>query len=70
MELGDHVWRFELRRDADDHEGDHTHFLCVNCGGVSCVTGLCENGGFAGRQFTPVGEVTEVLLKGHCKGCQ
>ena len=39
MELGDHVWRFELRRDADEHDGDHTHFLCVDCGGVSCVTG-------------------------------
>src|SRR5262245_30052907 len=26
-ELGDHVWRFELRRAADGHDGEHPHFL-------------------------------------------
>jgi Fur family transcriptional regulator, ferric uptake regulator len=71
MELGDHVWRFELRRDSEDHEADHTHFLCVDCGGVSCITGLALKTAVSlvGKRTT-VGEVTEVLLKGHCKRCQ
>src|SRR5262245_17344822 len=37
-ELGDHVWRFELRRPASDrHTGEHPHFLCVDCGEVACL---------------------------------
>ena len=38
VELGDHVWRFEIRRHA--HAGakeDHPHFLCTTCGEVSCL---------------------------------
>jgi Fur family ferric uptake transcriptional regulator len=34
VELGDHVWRFELRRDVGP---DHPHFLCTSCGEVSCL---------------------------------
>ena len=36
-DLGDHVWRFELRRGDVEHRGQHPHFLCVDCGGVSCL---------------------------------
>jgi len=34
-DLGDHVWRFELRR-ADDDTG-HPHFVCSACGGITCL---------------------------------
>jgi Fur family ferric uptake transcriptional regulator len=36
-ELGDHVWRFEVR--DPDHPGaeKHPHFVCVECGGVTCL---------------------------------
>ena len=37
VELGDHVWRFELRRPGGGHGEDHPHFLCTNCGEVSCL---------------------------------
>lgn len=39
VELGDHVWRFELRRGGHGHaQGeDHPHFLCTSCGEVSCL---------------------------------
>jgi Fur family ferric uptake transcriptional regulator len=37
VDLGDHVWRFELRKGDDDHKGRHPHFVCVDCGGVSCL---------------------------------
>jgi Fur family ferric uptake transcriptional regulator len=36
-DLGDHAWRFELRRGDLDHKGQHPHFVCTNCGGVSCL---------------------------------
>ncbi len=36
-ELGDHVWRFEIVN-AEGHDcSPHPHFLCVDCGTVSCV---------------------------------
>jgi Fur family ferric uptake transcriptional regulator len=36
-DLGDHVWRFELRREGASHGQQHPHFLCTNCGDVSCL---------------------------------
>ena len=39
VELGDHVWRFEIRRHHDHGGKDrgHPHFLCTTCGEVSCL---------------------------------
>ncbi|NCA10457.1 transcriptional repressor [bacterium] len=39
VELGDHVWRFELKRAGHAHAKgeDHPHFLCTSCGAVSCL---------------------------------
>jgi len=41
VDLGDHVWRFEAKRHAagsgHGHGGDHPHFVCTNCGEVSCL---------------------------------
>ena len=40
VDLGDHVWRFEARRQGDKggpHQGDHPHFVCTTCGEVSCL---------------------------------
>lgn len=39
VELGDHVWRFELKRGGHGHAKgeDHPHFLCTSCGEVSCL---------------------------------
>ena len=39
VELGDHVWRFELKRAGRTHAKgeDHPHFLCTSCGEVSCL---------------------------------
>ena len=71
LELGDHVWRFELRGSAEEGSVDHTHFLCVECGDVSCVPDLSLQAAVSlvGQRASP-GRVTEVLLKGHCKRCQ
>jgi Fur family ferric uptake transcriptional regulator len=68
LDLGDHAWRFELRKNHDEDIGDHPHFMCVDCGKVSCLSDV--------RILLPKGEqgkipgtVTEVLLKGHCAEC-
>jgi Fur family ferric uptake transcriptional regulator len=36
-DLGDHVWRFELKRGGDAHKGNHPHFTCTDCGTVACL---------------------------------
>ncbi len=38
VDLGDHVWRFEVRRHAEaGHRDDHPHFICIECGEISCL---------------------------------
>ncbi len=37
-DLGDHVWRFEMLRASTKHEsGAHPHFMCNECGDVTCL---------------------------------
>jgi Fur family ferric uptake transcriptional regulator len=38
-DLGDHVWRFELRRRGRTGDGEHPHFMCIGCGTVACLPG-------------------------------
>ncbi len=67
-ELGDHVWRFELISE-DDHDGSaHPHFVCVDCGVVSCMGNVKLTAGSL-RLSKEFGEVTEILLRGHCNDC-
>ena len=68
-ELGDHVWRFEIR-DASHPEGcQHAHFICVDCGSVTCLHNL-EMPKAAMKSVTEVGRMTEILIRGHCLLCQ
>jgi Fur family ferric uptake transcriptional regulator len=40
-DVGDHVWRFELRREGQrGHQSEHPHFMCTDCGEVSCLPGV------------------------------
>lgn len=67
-ELGDHVWRFELIGN-DNHDGSaHPHFICVDCGVVSCLGNVKLTAGSI-RLSREYGEVTEILLRGHCNDC-
>jgi Fur family transcriptional regulator, ferric uptake regulator len=67
-ELGDHVWRFELKN-PHHPDGQHPHFVCVDCGGVTCVHDV-EMPKNAQKSFSKIGRVTEILLKGHCRSCE
>ena len=70
-ELGDHVYRFELRRPGSHkHEADHPHFLCVDCGKVSCLADVSVHiTPEPGTKASPIWQLTEVLLKGRCDDC-
>lgn len=68
-ELGDHVWRFEAL-DPEKQGGDkHPHFVCVDCGSVTCL-GDMEFTTSSKRRATSIGSITEVLIKGHCTDCE
>jgi Fur family transcriptional regulator, ferric uptake regulator len=69
LDAGDHAWRFE-RRDEEHSSGDHPHFVCVDCGAVTCLPDVEVKISAAKGQKTAVGDVTEVFLKGHCKDCR
>ena len=66
-ELGDHVWRFELIGDAE-HDSTHPHFLCTDCGKVSCLDDVKLTAKSV-RESLEVGTVTEILLRGQCHEC-
>ncbi|GAB4153334.1 MAG: transcriptional repressor [Planctomycetaceae bacterium] len=68
-ELGDHVWRFERKSPNDPHDGGHPHFVCVDCGSVTCLSDV-EFSEKTQRRARKIGTVTEILLRGHCKACQ
>ncbi|HEY2881257.1 MAG TPA: Fur family transcriptional regulator [Pirellulales bacterium] len=70
IELGDHVWRFELRHSGGAGRRDHPHFVCVDCGGVECLPSVSVNIKPApGSKQSRIRKVTEILLKGHCGQC-
>ena len=70
-DLGDHVWRFE-RRDAGRAgvEAGHPHFVCIDCGEVSClpeeaVKVRAASGAPRALRTSKV----EVQIKGRCDDC-
>ena len=76
LDLGDHVWRFEIRTgeksNREDHPAaEHPHFMCLDCGKVTCLPDVDVRISPAkGRKAGALGDVTEVLLKGHCAACR
>jgi Fur family transcriptional regulator, ferric uptake regulator len=69
-ELGDHVWRFELRREHGDAPSDHPHFVCVECGEVSCLNDVrFKLSPAPGAKGSLIASLTEILLKGRCEQC-
>ncbi len=67
-ELGDHMWRFEIRTAGHQQDAEHPHFVCVECGSVTCLPDLPMTAGQR-KQWAGLGRITEILLKGHCQRC-
>jgi Fur family ferric uptake transcriptional regulator len=69
-DLGDHVWRFEIRSGGEAHGVEHPHFVCTSCGVVTCLPGdavrLVSTRG-APRAISS--RSVEVQVKGHCDAC-
>jgi Fur family ferric uptake transcriptional regulator len=67
-DLGDHVWRFDLRSGSRRHEQDHPHFSCVVCGELECLPS-------GSIQLAPAlagsihGRLAEIQLRGRCARC-
>lgn len=69
LDAGDHAWRFE-RKGTEHASGDHPHFVCVDCGQVTCLTDVeIKIAPPKGNKASGLGDITEVFLKGHCKEC-
>lgn len=67
VDLGDHVWRFGFQG-GHREASDHPHFLCVDCGAATCLPGVDVN--ITGRRHAELGDITEVVFKGHCPNCR
>lgn len=69
-DLGDHVWRFELKRRGDGEETKHPHFTCTDCGAVSCLpegTVSVKAGRGVPRALNR--QKVEIQLRGVCDEC-
>jgi len=68
LDVGDHAWRYEqassIPTETKGHA--HPHMLCVDCGSVTCLADAAVNL----RVPKSVGDIEEIILKGHCKPCQ
>jgi Fur family ferric uptake transcriptional regulator len=73
-DLGDHIWRFELARDAvgdPDHEAArHAHFVCRTCGEVQCLPSESVQLQLSRAAPRSVrARSVEIQLKGVCERC-
>jgi Fur family ferric uptake transcriptional regulator len=70
-DLGDHVWRFELKRASSaGHPGEHPHFVCTECGEVSCLPEASVKvvGGKVPR--AAMAKNVTVQIRGICDTCE
>jgi Fur family ferric uptake transcriptional regulator len=68
-DLGDHVWRFELRGEGGVHAKQHPHLVCTECGEISCLTDVqVQVRAVRGKRSFNTAEM-EVQLKGRCERC-
>ena len=71
IDLGDHVWRFGPKVCQDCEVSNHAHFLCLDCGKTRCLHDVTVNlSPSQRRKLATLGEITEVVLKGHCRDCR
>lgn len=69
-DLGDHVWRFELRAEEGAHAQKHPHLVCTRCGEVSCLDDVrVEVKVLRGARRAIDTNALEVQLKGLCEHC-
>lgn len=69
-DLGDHVWRFELKREGGPHAGSHPHFTCTECGAVTCLPEeVVKVASARGAPKSVAARKVEIQLRGLCDRC-
>lgn len=69
MDLGDRVWRYELHDSCRSVAQNHSHFLCEDCGEVSCLPPLVLRTPEGSFPEALVGAELRVRVTGRCAGC-
>ncbi|MGO9606063.1 MAG: Fur family transcriptional regulator [Candidatus Binataceae bacterium] len=70
VDLGDHRWRFEKTAGRRAGRSTHPHFICNDCGSVSCLDDADVTvSSRRGRAKDRVAEVSAITLKGRCRSC-
>ncbi|MEQ8211364.1 MAG: transcriptional repressor [Lacipirellulaceae bacterium] len=71
LDLGDQTRRFELRETSNKAEFTHPHFMCVDCGQLSCMNDFTvQINPSRGPRREKLGTITEIMIRGHCGQCQ
>lgn len=71
LDLGDQTRRFELREASNTTEFTHPHFMCVDCGALSCMNDFTvQISPSRGPRRDKLGTITEIMIRGHCGLCQ
>jgi Fur family ferric uptake transcriptional regulator len=71
-DVGDHVWRFEVKADDSVAHVDktHPHFVCDECGDVQCLPEeIVELHASRSAPKSLRGRDVEIQLKGRCDRC-
>ncbi len=67
---GDHVWRFELKRDDAHDTTAHAHFVCQDCGDVSCLPDdVVAVKSTRGLPKSMKKQDVEIVVRGLCDTC-
>lgn len=70
LDLGDQTRRFELRRTDSQMELTHPHFMCVDCGELTCMEDFkVQITPSRGPRRDKLGTFTEIMIRGHCGNC-
>jgi Fur family ferric uptake transcriptional regulator len=79
LDVGDHVWRFELVDEADQattpaggagHGAAHAHFVCTDCGEVQCLPALQVHAPEGAPARVLLDRSHEIQIRGVCAVCE
>ncbi len=69
-DLGDHRWRFELKRAHHARDPHHPHFICEGCGSIACLPeASVELHAVRGAPKALRYKSVQVQVRGLCNGC-
>jgi Fur family ferric uptake transcriptional regulator len=70
INLADNEWRFELRGPNKATHPEHPHFVCTQCGEVTCLSQVrVKLTPAPGSTKSVVSTISEILIKGQCTQC-